>query len=175
MQLVDSHPLDYLNFYCLGNREEIPDTIAQSLGDADKVVVEWRLIHYKPIEGLDYWGRGRKDERATWSSNLGVLGITLDREMHHAYVSQHRVVGTGDHKWLAEKTARPKWGVLRLAKATGSHIWTAIDVTELETTKRRLERTGLYHPYRWVMVDSTGVWTVYYRWVGLWMGFWDGA
>ncbi|KAL2513673.1 Phospholipase D [Forsythia ovata] len=74
MQLVDSHPLDYLNFYCLGNREEIPDTIAQSLGDADKIVVEWRLIHYKPIEGLV-----------------------------QAYVSQHRVVGTGDHKWLAEK------------------------------------------------------------------------
>ncbi|XP_022894623.1 phospholipase D delta isoform X1 [Olea europaea var. sylvestris] len=37
MQLVDSHPLDYLNFYCLGNKEEIPDTIAQSTGDADKV------------------------------------------------------------------------------------------------------------------------------------------
>ncbi|CAA3028984.1 Phospholipase D delta [Olea europaea subsp. europaea] len=37
MQIVDSHPLDYLNFYCLGNREEIPDTIAQSSGDADKV------------------------------------------------------------------------------------------------------------------------------------------
>ncbi|KAL2457648.1 Phospholipase D delta [Forsythia ovata] len=37
MQLGDSHPLDYLNFYCLGNREEIPDTIAQSSGDADKV------------------------------------------------------------------------------------------------------------------------------------------
>ncbi|KAL3527259.1 hypothetical protein ACH5RR_011915 [Cinchona calisaya] len=37
MKLVDSHPLDYLNFYCLGNREEIPDTIKQSVGDADKV------------------------------------------------------------------------------------------------------------------------------------------
>lgn len=38
MKLVDSHPLDYLNFYCLGNREEVPDTISQSVGDADKVV-----------------------------------------------------------------------------------------------------------------------------------------
>ncbi|CAI9777691.1 unnamed protein product [Fraxinus pennsylvanica] len=54
MQLVDSHPLDYLNFYCLGNREEIPDTMAQSTADADKVVVKWRLINYKPIEELVY-------------------------------------------------------------------------------------------------------------------------
>ncbi|CDP01838.1 unnamed protein product [Coffea canephora] len=40
MQLVDSHPQDYLNFYCLGKREEIPeipDMISQSSGDADKV------------------------------------------------------------------------------------------------------------------------------------------
>lgn len=37
MKLVESHPQDYLNFYCLGNREEIPDTIRQSLKDADKV------------------------------------------------------------------------------------------------------------------------------------------
>ncbi|KAL2494621.1 Uncharacterized protein Fot_38378 [Forsythia ovata] len=28
--------------------------------------------------------------------------------------------------------ARPEWGVLRLAKANGSHIWTAFGVTELE-------------------------------------------
>ncbi|KAK4348005.1 hypothetical protein RND71_034344 [Anisodus tanguticus] len=33
MQLLDSHPLDYLNFYCLGNRE----ANAQSSSDADKV------------------------------------------------------------------------------------------------------------------------------------------
>ncbi|KAL6962744.1 phospholipase D [Sarracenia purpurea var. burkii] len=25
MQLADSHPLDYLNFYCLGKREEMPE------------------------------------------------------------------------------------------------------------------------------------------------------
>ncbi|KAM4118524.1 hypothetical protein ACB094_02G210000 [Castanea mollissima] len=35
MQLVDSNPLDYLNFYCLGNREDI---FEERLGDnADKV------------------------------------------------------------------------------------------------------------------------------------------
>ncbi|XP_050241649.1 phospholipase D delta-like isoform X3 [Quercus robur] len=35
MQLVDSNPLDYLNFYCLGNREDISE---ERLGDnADKV------------------------------------------------------------------------------------------------------------------------------------------
>ncbi|KAL3344321.1 hypothetical protein AABB24_023649 [Solanum stoloniferum] len=33
MQLLDSHPLDYLNFYCLGNRE----ANAQSSCDAEKV------------------------------------------------------------------------------------------------------------------------------------------
>lgn len=37
MKLIDSHPLDYLNFYCLGNREEFPSSISQSLGDPDKV------------------------------------------------------------------------------------------------------------------------------------------
>ena len=35
MQLGDSHPLHYLNFYCLGNREDIPE---ERLDDnADKV------------------------------------------------------------------------------------------------------------------------------------------
>ncbi|XP_042508028.1 phospholipase D delta [Macadamia integrifolia] len=29
MQLGDSHPQDYLNFYCLGNREELPDGMSQ--------------------------------------------------------------------------------------------------------------------------------------------------
>ncbi|KAK4490475.1 hypothetical protein RD792_001152 [Penstemon davidsonii] len=37
MQLSDSHPQDYLNFYCLGNREQIPDTPAQGSGDAVKI------------------------------------------------------------------------------------------------------------------------------------------
>ncbi|XP_075485458.1 phospholipase D delta-like isoform X1 [Primulina tabacum] len=36
MQL-DSHPEDYLNFYCLGNREPISNTTSQVDGDADKV------------------------------------------------------------------------------------------------------------------------------------------
>ncbi|KAG8383726.1 hypothetical protein BUALT_Bualt04G0043800 [Buddleja alternifolia] len=36
-QLSDTHPLDYLNFYCLGNREPISDTAAHVSGDADKV------------------------------------------------------------------------------------------------------------------------------------------
>ena len=36
MQLVDSNLLDYLNFYCLGNREDISE---ERLGDnADKVI-----------------------------------------------------------------------------------------------------------------------------------------
>ncbi|PHT91021.1 Phospholipase D delta [Capsicum annuum] len=36
MQLLDSHPQDYLNFYCLGNREEIPGSIPQPSGNGDK-------------------------------------------------------------------------------------------------------------------------------------------
>ncbi|KAL6554624.1 hypothetical protein OROHE_007363 [Orobanche hederae] len=36
-ELSDSHPLDYLNFYCLGNREPITSTVSQASGDADKV------------------------------------------------------------------------------------------------------------------------------------------
>ncbi|KAK6150272.1 hypothetical protein DH2020_015204 [Rehmannia glutinosa] len=37
MQLLDSHPLDYLNFYCLGNREPITGTGAELSADADKI------------------------------------------------------------------------------------------------------------------------------------------
>ncbi|CAA0819330.1 Phospholipase D delta [Striga hermonthica] len=36
MQLLDAHPLDYLNFFCLGNREPIAGTAAES-ADGDKV------------------------------------------------------------------------------------------------------------------------------------------
>lgn len=41
MQL-DSHPLDYLNFYCLGNREPITSAAAEVSGN-DKVVVQYDL------------------------------------------------------------------------------------------------------------------------------------
>lgn len=37
MKLQNSHPLDYLNFYCLGNREQITGPGAQVSGDAAKV------------------------------------------------------------------------------------------------------------------------------------------
>ncbi|KAL3630134.1 hypothetical protein CASFOL_023118 [Castilleja foliolosa] len=37
MQLLDSHPLDYLTFYCLGNREPIAGTSAELSADADKI------------------------------------------------------------------------------------------------------------------------------------------
>ncbi|KAH6784592.1 phospholipase D delta [Perilla frutescens var. hirtella] len=37
MKLHNSHPLDYLNFYCLGNREQITDSGAQVSGDAAKI------------------------------------------------------------------------------------------------------------------------------------------
>jgi phospholipase D1/2 len=41
MQLVDSHPQDYLNFYCLGNREDLSK---ESLSDnADKVIVLMKI------------------------------------------------------------------------------------------------------------------------------------
>lgn len=42
MQLVDSHPLDYLNFYCLGNRE----ANGQFANDADKVMSKCAHKHY---------------------------------------------------------------------------------------------------------------------------------
>ncbi|XP_011007499.1 PREDICTED: phospholipase D delta-like [Populus euphratica] len=32
MDLVDSHPLDYLNFYCIGKREEIPQELSSDNG-----------------------------------------------------------------------------------------------------------------------------------------------
>lgn len=36
MKLPNAHPLDYLNFYCLGNREQIPGS-GQDSQDAAKV------------------------------------------------------------------------------------------------------------------------------------------
>ncbi|XP_075091298.1 phospholipase D delta isoform X4 [Nicotiana tabacum] len=46
MQLLDSHPLDYLNFYCLGNREEIPSSISQSSGNGDKVSDSYKFQRF---------------------------------------------------------------------------------------------------------------------------------
>jgi phospholipase D1/2 len=40
MQLVDSHPQDYLNFYCLGNREDFSE---ESSSAADKVIVLMKI------------------------------------------------------------------------------------------------------------------------------------
>nr|GMD63938.1 phospholipase D delta [Ipomoea batatas] len=36
MQL-DEHPSDYLNFYCLGNREDVPSSVSQSISGKDNV------------------------------------------------------------------------------------------------------------------------------------------
>ncbi|KAK3014997.1 hypothetical protein RJ639_007250 [Escallonia herrerae] len=55
MQLPDSHPCDYLNFYCLGKREERPREISQSAGDADKVSSAWksqRFMIYVHAKGM---------------------------------------------------------------------------------------------------------------------------
>jgi phospholipase D1/2 len=41
MQLVDSHPQDYLNFYCLGNREDFSEK--SSSDNADKVIVLMKI------------------------------------------------------------------------------------------------------------------------------------
>ncbi|KAH0718339.1 hypothetical protein KY290_014931 [Solanum tuberosum] len=46
MQILDSHPHDYLNFYCLGNREEILGSIAQSSGNGDKVSDSYKFQRF---------------------------------------------------------------------------------------------------------------------------------
>ncbi|KAM3286510.1 phospholipase D delta [Capsicum chacoense] len=46
MQLLDSHPQDYLNFYCLGNREEIPGSIPQPSGNGDKVSDSYKFQRF---------------------------------------------------------------------------------------------------------------------------------
>lgn len=48
MQL-DAHPEDYLNFYCLGNRESIEGTPAQVSGDTDKVVFLEQELNLLPL------------------------------------------------------------------------------------------------------------------------------
>lgn len=40
---VDAHPQDYLNFYCLGKREEFPKTASTSNGDK---VISLDKVHF---------------------------------------------------------------------------------------------------------------------------------
>lgn len=52
MQLEDSHPYDYLNFYCLGKREEIPKEASQ---DTNQVSNSWtfqRFMIYVHAKGM---------------------------------------------------------------------------------------------------------------------------
>ena len=43
MQLEDAHPQDYLNFYCLGNREEPPKEVSSSNTQAsDGVIIQFQ-------------------------------------------------------------------------------------------------------------------------------------
>lgn len=39
---VDAHPLDYLNFYCLGNREDIPNDASNTNGDT--VCIPFKIL-----------------------------------------------------------------------------------------------------------------------------------
>ena len=48
MRIENSHPQDYLNFYCLGNREEVPQdyswTSSSVSNNGDTVIKQW-LYH----------------------------------------------------------------------------------------------------------------------------------
>ena len=50
MDLDDSHPNDYLNFYCLGNREECPEenshSTSQPSSNGDGVMMQTQLIFH---------------------------------------------------------------------------------------------------------------------------------
>ena len=37
LQLTDFHPQDYLNFYCLGKREELPEELLKEMNQSNKV------------------------------------------------------------------------------------------------------------------------------------------
>nr|GMD56444.1 phospholipase D delta-like [Ipomoea batatas] len=45
MQL-DAHPSDYLNFYCLGNREEVPSSVAEFFSATDKVTDSFKFQRF---------------------------------------------------------------------------------------------------------------------------------
>lgn len=36
MKVENAHPQDYLNFYCLGNREKVPDTLSCHVNQANR-------------------------------------------------------------------------------------------------------------------------------------------
>ncbi|XP_021908338.1 phospholipase D delta [Carica papaya] len=53
MQLADSHPQDYLNFYCLANREKIPDNVSNANGDKVSEAQKYqRFMIYVHAKGM---------------------------------------------------------------------------------------------------------------------------
>lgn len=47
VNLEDSHPQDYLNFYCLGNREELPhDAPVLGSNNSDKSAVVYSTLNF---------------------------------------------------------------------------------------------------------------------------------
>lgn len=53
MKFENSHPLDYLNFYCLGNREKITGPAAQISGDASKVGTDLSFLVFGIIKYIN--------------------------------------------------------------------------------------------------------------------------
>lgn len=52
MNLMNVHPQDYLNFYCLGNREKIPDTVSCAVnktsgnGEYHTVIIQSYILNF---------------------------------------------------------------------------------------------------------------------------------
>lgn len=49
MEIKDSHPQDYLNFYCLGKREEVSKEL---LGGNGNTVIAWEIYPFGSFLGL---------------------------------------------------------------------------------------------------------------------------
>ncbi|KAI3451383.1 hypothetical protein Pfo_008048 [Paulownia fortunei] len=107
MQLLDSHPLDYLNFYCLGNREPITSTAAQLSGDADKHVTATQISDSQKFQRFMIYVHAK--------------GMVVDDEyviIGSANINQRSMAGTKDteiamgayqphHTWAAKKLQHP--------------------------------------------------------------------
>ncbi|KAL8134788.1 phospholipase D delta [Apium graveolens] len=99
-QLVDSHPCDYLNFYCLGNREEIPKEASQNSTDSNQVSSAHkfqRFMIYVHAKGMIV-----DDEYVIVGSaniNQRSLAGTKDTEIAMGAYQPH-------HTWAAKKHPR---------------------------------------------------------------------
>nr|GMD58205.1 phospholipase D delta-like [Ipomoea batatas] len=96
MQL-DAHPSDYLNFYCLGNREEVPSSVAEFFSATDKVTDSFKFqrfmiyVHAKGMIVDDEYviiGSANINQRSMAGSKDTEIAMGA-YQPHHTWATKH--------------------------------------------------------------------------------------